>query len=312
MPATHQYTQADLRPVLRDPRCNPQFPLSNYWPVYLGNFWCEPYAQHATRIQEYFGSKGLLARMVFGRNEYCDPFFNEQRRCKCYDFLVYFVSQQDAHDAVYYCNRDMYYGHRLNVLPGRTPEFFNVSRSVKQSLLQPSRLEMAEQAFERHMYNICRARTGCIIKHNQTDLLVEYCSPSDRAKALQYCKIAVPTLIAMNQPKQRFLERDVQSEIMVLIRANSSFMDMLPPGNVLQALLNGFRPQSAMSWKTLDMVPAMRKIRVFGPGKKRTQLRQRIYSQAKQLFGVDVDKVYPISEEVREIKQQRKKIAKGR
>lgn len=306
MPATHRYTEADLRPVLRDPRCNPQFPLANYWPVYLGNFYCEPYAQHAVRIQEYFGSKGLLARMVFGRNEVCDPFFAEQRRCKLYDFLVYFVSQQDAQDAVHYCNRDMYYGHRLNVLPGRSAVFFDVSRSVRHSLLQPERFEMAEQAFERYIYNICRARTGCIIKHNKSDLLAEYCSYDDRTMALKYCKVALPELIAMNKPKQRFLEQNVEREIMAVIQKTPSFMEMLPPGNVLQALKNGLLPQSTMSWKTLNTVPFIRKIRVYGPGNTRKQLLQSIYHKAKQLFNVDMDKTEMFSEEVRGIKKQRK------
>ncbi|EAT35852.1 AAEL012018-PA [Aedes aegypti] len=306
MPGTHRYTQADLRPTLRDPRCSPQFPLACYWPVYLGNFWCDVYPQHATRIQEYFGSKGLLVRMVFARNEYLDPYFKEQKRCKCYDFLVYFVSQQDAQDAVYFCNRDMYYGHRLNVLPGRTPVFFDTSVSVRHSLLQPAKLEMAEQAFERHIYHICKARMQCIVKQSRSDLLVEYFSNEDRTLALQYCKIATPEQISMDQPKQRFLESDVQKELMAQIQGNPKFMDMLPPGNILQALMNGFLPQSTMSWKTLSMVPHIKKIRVFGPGKRRRQLRQQIYEKTQDIFGVEVDKQFPISEEVRQSKMQRK------
>ncbi|XP_019550811.2 uncharacterized protein LOC109420815 isoform X3 [Aedes albopictus] len=306
MPATHCYTQADLRPTLKDPRCNPNFPLAAYWPVYLGNFWCDVYTQRTERIQEYFGSKGLLVRMVFSRSGACDPFLKEQKRCQCYDFLVYFVSQQDAHDAVYYCNRDMYYGHRLNVLPGRIPEYFNVSVSVKHSLMQPDKLsEMAEQAFERYIYNICKARMQCIFRHSDTKLLAEYFSPDDRTMALKYCMIAAPELIAMNQQKQRFLERNIENEILASIQASPKLMDMLPPGNILQALMNGFLPQSTMSWKTLSKVPYIRKIRVFGPGKRRKAMRQQIYQQAKQLFGVDCDKEFPMSEEVRESKKQR-------
>nr|XP_029713829.1 uncharacterized protein LOC109412511 isoform X2 [Aedes albopictus] len=192
MPATHCYTQADLRPTLKDPRCNPNFPLAAYWPVYLGNFWCDVYTQRTARIQEYFGSKGLLVRMVFSRSGASDPFLKEQKRCQCYDFLVYFVSQQDAHDAVYYCNRDMYYGHRLNVLPGRTPAPFDVSKSAQHTLLQPERMQLTEQVFERYANDVLGAQISCIVRHSTEDLMVQYASVDDRNKVIRSCQIALP------------------------------------------------------------------------------------------------------------------------
>lgn len=106
--------------------------------------------------------------------------------------------------------------------------------------------------------------------------------------------------------KQRFLERDVVRELMVCIQSNPAFINMQTPGSVLHALLNGYLPQNTMSWKTLSKVPSIQKIRVFGRVIKRKSSYQRVYTQAKQMFGVDVDKQNIFSEEVRELKKKRK------
>nr|XP_019550809.2 uncharacterized protein LOC109420815 isoform X1 [Aedes albopictus] len=315
MPATHCYTQADLRPTLKDPRCNPNFPLAAYWPVYLGNFWCDVYTQRTERIQEYFGSKGLLVRMVFSRSGACDPFLKEQKRCQCYDFLVYFVSQQDAHDAVYYCNRDMYYGHRLNVLPGRTPAPFDVSKSAQHTLLQPERMQLTEQVFERYANDVLGAQISCIVRHSTEDLMVQYASVDDRNKVIRSCQIALPGTISVCQAKQRFLEQNVEMEIMMWMREDADFMDMLPPDNVLQALFNGLVPDVDQGWKTLVKLPPVKKMNIKATSARRLHLIKRVRIQAMQRFGVvcqfercDPDDVLPKRSQKKQAKKNKKKV----
>ncbi|XP_029713819.2 uncharacterized protein LOC109420815 isoform X2 [Aedes albopictus] len=310
MPATHCYTQADLRPTLKDPRCNPNFPLAAYWPVYLGNFWCDVYTQRTERIQEYFGSKGLLVRMVFSRSGACDPFLKEQKRCQCYDFLVYFVSQQDAHDAVYYCNRDMYYGHRLNVLPGRIPAPFDVSKSAKHTFWQHERLKLEEQVFERYVNDEVGAQISCIVRHTTEDVLVEYASVNDRNKVIRSCQIALPGPISAFQAKQRFLEQNVEMEIMMWMQENPGFMNMLSPNNVLQALFKGVLPNVNQSWKTVVKLPPAMKLKVKGTKERRLFLNRRICNQAMNHFGVLCDFVHVVSGEVLEARVQRRQAKK--
>ncbi|XP_062550748.1 uncharacterized protein LOC134215617 isoform X1 [Armigeres subalbatus] len=312
MPAFHRYTMADLRPTMPDPRCDPQFPLANYWPVYLGNFWCDVYQQHAARIQEYFGSKGLLVRMVFGRNPACDPYFYEQRRCNCYDFLVYFVSRQDAENAVYYCNREMYYGHRLNVLSGRTPAPFDTSTSAKHTLAQPDRMKITEQGFERYIADTAGARVRCIVRHSKEDFLVQYASFEDRNNAIKNCNIAMPGLIAISQTKQRFLEQSVEMEIMQWVQENPSFMNMLPPDNVLQALLMGHLQNIDQSWKTVVKVDRIWDLKLRGRKHHRRSIDRSISTRAMQLFGVACSFVHLVTEQVAHERQQRRERRKAK
>lgn len=244
MPPPRCYTARDLKPRFLDPRCSQQFPLAAHWPVYLGNFLClGPTEQQPTIVQEYFAVKGLLAPIVFARNIRDDRFRSSQKQNRIYDFLVYFVSKQDANDAVAYCHRDTYHGHRLNVFPGRQPAYFDQTRSVKYVLVQNA--FCTEQIIENSLVSQTGVQIGCIIKHSDREVFVEYRTPHDLICAIQRNELAIPEKVKRGSVKQRFMEQDVEQEILARIAEDPYFIDMRPPTNILLALLRGRKPKIA-------------------------------------------------------------------
>ncbi|XP_065074089.1 uncharacterized protein LOC135698131 isoform X1 [Ochlerotatus camptorhynchus] len=285
MPEPRIYSHLDLYPGQWDSRCSPQFPLANFWPVYVGNFWCDVYLEHATKVQEYFASKGLLVRMVFGRSATDDPHFDYQRIFHLYDFLVYFVRPQDADDAISYCHREMYYGHRLNVFPGRVPLYFDSTKSVKHTIQQPLKLQMTEQVYETYIQRQCPAQVTCVVQHHRMSLIAEYVSVKDRDKAIKYCRVCLPKAIDASQQKQRFIEQDVQHEICDRFQKDPSFANMLPPDIILSAFFSGVR-FNCYRWRFFSRLRMPQQMYLIGQRSYRLRLHKRAFKSALKHFGV--------------------------
>uniref|UniRef100_A0A8D8CMD6 (northern house mosquito) hypothetical protein n=1 Tax=Culex pipiens TaxID=7175 RepID=A0A8D8CMD6_CULPI len=272
-----KYSAADLWPPGSKDR---DFPPAAFFPVYVGNFLCQQRAELVARVQQYFASKGLLARMVFVRSAQNDPFQSYQDKTKLYDCLVYLTRQRDAQDAVKYLHRDKYYGHRLNVFPGRVPQFFDPAKSVQYTIRKHSG-SVTEQVLENELVQSSGGSTTvvvCTVKHSQQEAFVEFSDPASMERAIQrgsgLCSVR-PGHMDSNQPRQRFLEQHVQSEMMFHITANPRFMFLMPEGAILEALYKGIRPPVWEEWK-VDQIDTTRDLR----GRKQEKRVKRLARKA--------------------------------
>lgn len=231
-PRLCRYSPADLQPPGGGS-------LSDFFPVYLGNFWCVQPDLLVRRVQEYFASRGLLVRMVFLRDAVNDSFRNLQDENKLYDCLVYFVRPEDAEDACRFLHRELYYGHRVNLFPGRVPVFFDCARAIKYNIINHSNV-ITEQVLEKDLTSKAGARVECIVKHAVRDIFVELSDPDNMQTVSAGYWFCTPDRVNQNQPKQRFLEQDVQGEIDASL---PQLMAQMPTEQILTALYNGINPQ---------------------------------------------------------------------
>ncbi|EAT35851.1 AAEL012022-PA [Aedes aegypti] len=171
-------------------------------------------------------------------------------------------------------------------------------------------MKISEQVFERYINEVSGAQVSCVVRHTREDLLVQYATPEDRHKAIQTCQIGVPGLIFIYQAKQRFLEQNVEMELVKWIQSNPKFMDMLPPSHVLQALFNGRIPDVDQRWITADTLPPSKKLKIEGRKEYRRILNRRICGQARNLFGVFCEFEHFVSDEVHVARIQRKLLKK--
>lgn len=232
-PRRSRYTQADLWPP-----GSGGFAPEAFYPVYLGNFWCQQPQELTDSVQAYFASRGLLARLVFSWDAASDPFRSLQTQNKLYDCLVYFCRPEDADDAGRFLHRDLYYGHRVNIFPGRFPVFFDPSRTIKYNILNHSN-SITEQVLENDLASKAGAQVVCIVKHAVRDIYVELDNPANMQQVLTSYWFCEPDQIDPNQPKQRFLEQDVIGEMLVNLQ---TFMAQMPSQQILDALFRGINP----------------------------------------------------------------------
>ena len=176
-------------------------------------------------------------------------------------------------------------------------------------------MQLTEQVFERYANDVLGAQISCIVRHSTEDLMVQYASVDDRNKVIRSCQIALPGPISICQAKQRFLEQNVEMEIMMWMREDADFMDMLPPDNVLQALFNGLVPDVDQGWRTLVKLPPVKKMNIKATSARRLHLIKRVRIQAMQRFGVvcqfercDPDDVLPKRSQKKQAKKNKKKV----
>ncbi|XP_001843501.2 uncharacterized protein LOC6032990 [Culex quinquefasciatus] len=251
---TPTYTEADLYPTIPDPECLPEWPLACYWPVYVSNFRLDNFAEEARneQIANFFAAKGLLVRMIFMREpEGCLYFKKFQRSSLLLDMLVYFTSKEDAQWAVRTCHRQTYYGHRLNVWPGRTPEYFDNTRSIRFQLPKTKCAAMSESVVELILRNKGHA-IDTVARMSIVDVIVEFGNEESMRNAVRGTEYWIPFELQEPTMKQRFLERDVRIDLMQVMREKLTFMAMTPPQEVLEALLAGIPPSVDRSWENMN------------------------------------------------------------
>lgn len=206
-PRTRTYTPDDLGP----PGSEEFYPAA-FYPVYMGNFFCNRPAELAACVQAFFAARGLMVRMVFSRDAASDPFQTLQTRNRLYDCLVYFCRPEDAEDAENYLHRYLYYGHRINIFPGRVPEYFDPSKTIKYNILNHSN-KITEQVLENDLNSKAGAQVVCIVKHAVLNIYVEFDNSANMQQVLTGYRFCEPSQVSSNQPKQRFLEHEVIGEV---------------------------------------------------------------------------------------------------
>lgn len=251
-----KYSSNDLYPTKKDPSCDPDWQLSAYWPVFVGNFRVEEWnaEKWPTQISNYFGYRGLLTRMIVFPQNKPDPskkkkkreysFAEYQKYAHLIDMLVYFTSKEDAERAVKTCHQDTYYGYRLNVLPGRTPLYYDNSRSILFSGVG------SHLPLEYYIVKVL-SKFGPIdfaARFPVDDVVVEFETTEGMLHALQNQMKWVPKEITEQTMKQRFVEATIMPDIELAIQKKSGFMDMRPSESVLQWLYERKRPPVNTAW----------------------------------------------------------------
>lgn len=232
-PRNPNYSAADLWPPGSQ---GVEFPPAAFHPVYLGNFLCQQYSELVPRVQQYFASKGLLVRMVFSRGADTDPFRAYQDKTKLYDCLVYFTRPEDAQDAIKYLHRDKYFGHRLNIFPGRKGTFFSAIKTVQVDHLPGVCDDAPAQIFEDEIRRITSATLICCIRNTPNQVLVEFQTQAKRDAGLRdgQCRegVIMAPIAVKNIKKQRYVEDDVKWEM----RMRMEFVYDLPAVDIRKAL----------------------------------------------------------------------------
>lgn len=249
--APRTYSAKDLNPTTPDPRCKPDWPLAAYWPVYLGNFrlyrkYDSDYnCTHA--VQKYFASKGIPAFMVFRLK---DEFFdNYQKRVGFYDMLVYFCCEKDANRATQWCNRELYYGHRLNVLNGRTPDFFSKLLSRKSWRFTHYKAEDkldTESNIEHYLGRYGSVK--CISKQDLDGVYVQFAQMKNNARMQEDHRLQA-VQITKSVKKQRFVESDVEKQLLEEIKNNPKFMKLRLKNTILRQISHGVIPEMRRLWE---------------------------------------------------------------
>ncbi|XP_039429114.1 uncharacterized protein LOC120412628 isoform X2 [Culex pipiens pallens] len=252
-----KYSAADLWPPGSKDR---DFPPAAFFPVYVGNFLCQQRAELVARVQQYFASKGLLARMVFVRSAQNDPFQSYQDKTKLYDCLVYLTRQRDAQDAVKYLHRDKYYGHRLNVFPGRNRHYFSPDSTVQVVGQVPGVCDDSPaQMFEDEVRKATCKAISCNARNALDQVLLEFKSSEEMETGIRlaYRKGIGLTSIKTPALKQRFIEADIKQEI----RKRQQFVQELPSPDVLRKLMQRKKKRQARLPANHDhVIQALRRI----------------------------------------------------
>ncbi|XP_021693583.1 uncharacterized protein LOC5572408 [Aedes aegypti] len=254
-----EYTREDLYPTELDPTCYPAWTLSPYWPVYVSNFMLNSFdeLERNTQIATYFASKGLLSRMIY---IWCkdEPYFKRHQKCTLVlDMLVYFTSKEDADRAIRCCDKTTYYGHRLNVMPGRIPLYFDPERTICFKMAKRA-IHVTDTWVELTLRNLGIENIDTIVRHSDCEVFVEFGDVHSMRKAVSESKKWIPSRLTCPVRKQRFLEDDCKYDMMFLIQEDPSFLDMLPPEYALNDLLNGKLPPVVRDWDNWTRPKAFR------------------------------------------------------
>ncbi|XP_055588431.1 uncharacterized protein LOC129740693 isoform X2 [Uranotaenia lowii] len=259
------------------------FPLASYWPVYLGCFYVSNRMDYVTTVQEYFASKGLVATVVFRRNSFDDPHGKYQEKSRCYDFLVYFLQEKYARDAVRLCHRDIRCEVYLSVFCGRTPEVFDISRSAKYTF--PSLGKRATEI----SFELFFAKYGQIelVQKDCCTVIIQYATPNDLHKAIRSVDFVVAEKVTLDRPKQRYLEKDVIEEILRQISSNAQILLHYPSQSILEVVREG-REIPAASFMALKK--KYRSLYVTPPDRRAKQrIAHDCYKNARDVFGIICD-----------------------
>lgn len=247
--APRTYREKDFRPTEKDPRCKEDWPLAAFWPVYVSNFRLfhrfdsDTNCLHA--VHKYFAAKGLPSFMVF---RWKDNFFNEyQKRVGLYDFLVYFCTEKDANRAIQWCNRESYYGHKLNVYNGRTPDLFAKQKSWRLKHLKAEDKLETESNLEQYLRRYGEVRS--VSKQDLDGVFVEFEKTFEDFESLfAEDRRIEATLVEGPVSRQRFVERDVEDEIQKALEAKPKLIKTRPRNFLLKSLKHGVIPEMWNLW----------------------------------------------------------------
>lgn len=236
---TANYTVEDLSVVEVDGRCPPNWPLANFWPVYVGNFRCAQENQCHNAIRHYFASKGLLVHWFFQLKD--DYFLQFQRKANLYDGLVYFGSEQDAVKALE-SDHSIYNGYTLNVFPGRDPIYFPPDRSAMFRNIR-SGYVYSEEFFARALM----ARHGgvrCVVKYDINNGAAEFYSVAQTQRVFSKERQFQPSLVG-NQTlqKQRFIEANIREQILNALAQSPTALQMNKNDSIFLKLQKGILPE---------------------------------------------------------------------
>lgn len=247
--APRTYREKDFRPTEKDPRCKEDWPLAAFWPVYVSNFRLfhrfdsDTNCLHA--VHKYFAAKGLPSFMVF---RWKDNFFSEyQKRVGLYDFLVYFCTEKDANRAIQWCNRESYYGHKLNVYNGRTPDLFAKPKSWRLKHLKAEDKLETETNLEQYLRRYGEVR--CVSKVDLDGVFVEFDKTFEDFESLfAEDRRIEATQVEGPVSRQRFVERDVEEEIQKALEAKPKLIKTRPRNFLLRSLKHGVIPEMWNLW----------------------------------------------------------------
>ncbi|EDS38390.1 conserved hypothetical protein [Culex quinquefasciatus] len=247
--APRTYREKDFRPTEKDPRCKDDWTLAAFWPVYVSNFRLfnkfdsDTSCIHA--VHKYFAAKGLPSFMVF---RWKDSFFNDyQKRVGVYDFLVYFCTEKDANRAIQWCNRESYYGHKLNVYSGRTPDLFSKQKSWRLKHLKAEDKLETESNLEQYLRRYGEVR--CVSKQDLDGVLVEFDKTFEDFESL-FAEDRRIEASPIEGPvsRQRFVEQDVEEEILKWIEGKPKVVKTRPRNFLLRSLKHGVIPEMWNLW----------------------------------------------------------------
>ncbi|XP_058454067.1 uncharacterized protein LOC131432044 [Malaya genurostris] len=245
------YKPKDLYPNAPKPGYIPSWPLELYHPVYVGNFKVLAWDEHVwhKQVSEYFAYKGLLTRMIYFPQLTGDSFVRFQKANRLIDMLVYFTSSADARKAVVCCHHDSYYGHKLNVLSGRKPSYFDKVRTVKLCLPDKNTNFESETFIEKALSEF--GKVVYVMKCSVQKAFVEFESKKAMfevvSKQTSYTPLGIKKIL-----RQRILEPKIIASIKSVIKLDPLFMQMKPAPDILQCLYEGKRPPIDTAWMNHD------------------------------------------------------------
>ncbi|XP_058825075.1 uncharacterized protein LOC131685390 [Topomyia yanbarensis] len=247
IPQCKKYRPEDLYPMKKP---DESFSLSAYHPVYVGNFKVIAWDKKVwyEQISSYFAYKGLLTRMVYFHQNKNDSFTKFQEVNRLIDMLVYFTTELDALQAIKLCHRDVYYGHKLNVLPGRKPQCFDTRVTVRFLLPSDEMHNKTESIVEEEL----GGNVSHIMQDSVRRTLVQFVNKKAMLKAISTQSLYIPIRAHKKTKRQRFLEEDAEQRIEWAIKTYPSFMEMKPGPSILQALYDGTQPPVDTSWMNHD------------------------------------------------------------
>ncbi|XP_058451993.1 uncharacterized protein LOC131430798 [Malaya genurostris] len=287
VPLDKCYKPDDLYPKARNPDYIPSWPLELYHPIYVGNFKILAWDQHVwyKQVSEYFAYKGLLTRMVYFPQLSGDPFVRFQEANRLIDMLVYFASPGNARKAIECCHGDSYYGHKLNVLSGRRPLYFDSLRSVKICLPDKITNCDSETFIENALSEF--GKVVYVMKCSVQKAFVEFSTKKSMLNAIAKQTSYTPVRIKKKQVmKQRIIEFEAMKHIMSIMKIYPLFMEMKPEPETLQYLIEGKRPLIDMSWKNHDVPVPSENAKIYQETKQlidRRKIQRRLISRAKNL-----------------------------
>ncbi|KAL1396415.1 hypothetical protein pipiens_002698 [Culex pipiens pipiens] len=242
-PRTRTYTPDD-----QGPPGSEEFYPAAFYPVYMGNFFCNRPAELAACVQAFFTARGLMVRMVFSRDAASDPFRTLQTRNCLYDCLVYFCRPEDAEDAENYLHRYLYYGHRV---------------------------------LENDLNSKVGAQVVCIVKHAVCNIYVEFDSSSNMQQVLTGYRFCEPSQVSPNQPKQRFLEHEVIGEVTANL---DKLKAQMPSSEIQDALFGRHNPPTLLPDYAESKVRKV-DMRIGGRKTNKKKMHRQVARAIAQNFG---------------------------
>ncbi|XP_055596129.1 uncharacterized protein LOC129746492 [Uranotaenia lowii] len=270
--------------------------LDAYWPVYVNSFKVTS-PERGTwydEIASYFAVHGLITRMVYFHDADVE-LFQYQQKYQVLDFLVYFVSKDDAESAIRRCHRQLRYGYHLNVACGRvraqlvkkrslmfteTSNMFSNTYASKTSGLTIPLEFHAESTFAPF------GTVDFITRYSTTLFAIEFESKKEMGNALRSQMNYAPVKFRKKcSYKQRFVEYDVRNHLKKILYENPNFLNMMPKPHIMQFFLRGENPITDLTWRN-SLVPVRS---LYGMQQKRLQrrechFRQKLKRQAEKLL----------------------------